>query len=119
MAKLLTALRMFITFIFGVLIGGIGMVFLITSGYGIGDFVVSGTPQVKELRQGLARVETQRDNMTRRLEGLGSVLQQVEKRYDELGRRFDSLELTLRREAQATHRPAANPAVRPGTAPEQ
>ena len=116
MAKMLAAFRLFIAFLLGLLFGVIGTVVMITQQWGVSDFVVSATPQVKELREGLARVEGERDQMTRRLESVAGVLQQVEKRYDDLGRRFESLEAQQRGRSAAPRTPAPPPAAQ-GAAP--
>ncbi len=118
MAKLLAGFRLFVAFLLGLLLGVIGTVVMITQQWGIGDFVVSATPQVKELREGLARVESERDGMTRQLEGVTAVLQQVQKRYEDLGRRFESLEAVLRSPRPAMPGPpAGEPSPAPGRAP--
>jgi hypothetical protein len=103
MAKLVAALRLLLTFVLGGLVGAITLVVLISQETGVGNFIVAATPQVKELRAGLERVEGQRDEMTRRLENLATVLQQVEKRYEELGKRFEAFE------AAQPRRPARGP----------
>jgi hypothetical protein len=95
MEKLLSAFRLFVAFLLGLLFGAIGTLVMLSQGWGISEFVVLATPQVKELREGLARVESERNDMTRQLENVTSVLQHVEKRYEDLGRRFESLEAAL------------------------
>jgi hypothetical protein len=109
MAKLMAAVRLLVAFVLGLLLGGIGAVVMITQQWGVSDFFVSATPQVKELRDGLARSEMQRDEMTKKLESVTSVLQQVEDRYEELGKRFDSIEELLRRMRPGAQRPPGGP----------
>lgn len=111
MAKLMAAVRLLVAFVLGLLLGVIAAVVMITQQWGISDFIVSATPQVKELRDGMARAEMQRDEMTKKLESVTSVLQQVEDRYEDLGKRFDAIEGLLRRMRPGAQRPPGVPGV--------
>jgi len=113
MGRLVSAFRLFISFVLGVLIGAIGLVVLISQETGVGNLVIAATPRVKDLQAGVERVEAQRDEVTRRLEKLAGVLEQVERRYEELGRRFEAMEAAVRGRSQAPGPGSRQPPVVP------
>ena len=113
MEKLRAGFRLVVAFVLGALLGVIGTVVAINSGHGIGDSFIRGAPLVKALQSDLDEARSHRDSVTRRFEQLASQLEQVEKRYGDLGRRLELIESGVHRTGQA--RPSA-PAPTPEAA---
>ena len=101
MTKLVVVFRLFIAFILGALIGILGTVGTAYFYPQVTDTFIVKSPGVEQLRRDLDTVVAQRDEVTRRLEKLASVLEQVERRYEDLGRRFDAIEAGIRRPREA------------------
>ncbi len=97
MAQLMVVFRLFIAFILGALIGILGTVGIAYFYPQVTDTFIVKSPGVEQLRRDLDTVVAQRDDVTRRLEKLSSVLEQVERRYEDLGQRFDAMEAGIRR----------------------
>jgi hypothetical protein len=106
MAKLVTVLRLLVAFVLGALIGILGTVGTAYFYPDVTDSFIAKSPGVEELRRDLDTVVAQRDDMTRRLEKLASLLEQVERRYADLGQRFSAIEASGR---GATPAAAAQP----------
>jgi len=110
MEKLRATFRLFVAFVLGALLGVIGTVIVINSGHEIGDSLIAGAPRVKALQRDLDEIRSHRDSVTLRFEKLVSQLEQVESGYQDLRRRFESIEAGLHPTGQPTpHAPAPRP----------
>jgi len=116
MAKLVTALRLLVAFVLGALIGILGTVSTAYFYPDVTDSFIAKSPGVEQLRRDLDTVVAQRDDMTRRLEKLASLLEQVERRYSDLGERFSAIEAGARGASSAPAKQPMQPAppVAPG-----
>jgi hypothetical protein len=115
MAKFIAAMRMFLAFIFGLLVGVLSVVGALYFYPDVTDSFVAKSPNVQAMRRDLESVVSQRDEMTRRLEKVTALLEQVEKRYADLGQRFEAIEAGLKRQQGA--RPAQQPRAGAGMTP--
>ena len=107
MAKFFAAMRLLLAFIFGLLVGVLSVVGALYFYPDVTDSFVAKSPNVQAMRRDLESVVSQRDEMTRGLERVTALLEQVEKRYADLGQRFEAIEGALKQQ-QGT-RPAHQP----------
>jgi len=83
-------MRFLFALLLGVLIGAVGMGYLLQSG--AGDFFIRRTDAVQDLERRLADAEKQRDQVGRQLEDVVGRATRMEQSFTELERRFRVLE---------------------------
>jgi hypothetical protein len=83
-------MRFLFALLLGVLIGAVGMGYLLQSG--AGDFFIRRTDAVQDLERRLADAEKQRDQVGRQLEDVVARATRMEQSFTELERRFRTLE---------------------------
>ena len=97
-------MRFLFALLLGVLLGAVGMGYLLQSG--AGDFVIRRTEAVQDLERRLADTEKQRDQAARQLEDVVGRAARMEQSFGDLERRFRALEAA----------PAGGLPARPGSA---
>ena len=85
-----SVMRFLFALLLGVLIGAVGMGWLLQSG--AGDFFISRTEAVQDLERRLADAEKQRDQVSRQLEDVVGRATRMEQSFGDLERRFRALE---------------------------
>jgi hypothetical protein len=83
-------MRFLFALLLGVLLGAVGMGWLLQSG--AGDFFIRGTEAVQDLERRLADAEQQRDRVGRQLEDVVGRATRMEQAFADLERRFRALE---------------------------
>ena len=85
-------MRFLFALLLGVLLGAVGMGWLLQSG--AGDFFIRRTEAVQDLERRLADAERQRDQVSRQLEDVVARATRMEQSFTDLERRFRTLEGT-------------------------
>jgi hypothetical protein len=83
-------MRFLFALLLGVLLGAVGMGWLLQSG--AGDFFIRRTEAVQDLERRLADAERQRDQVSRQLEDVVARATRMEQSFSDLERRFRTLE---------------------------
>jgi hypothetical protein len=83
-------MRFLFALLLGVLLGAVGMGYLLQSG--AGDFFIRRTEAVQDLERRLADAERQRDQVGRQLEDVAGRAARMEQSFADLERRFRTLE---------------------------
>ncbi len=83
-------MRFLFALLLGVLLGAVGMGYLLQSG--AGDFFIRRTEAVQDLERRLADTEKQRDQAGRQLEDVVGRAARMEQSFTDLERRFRALE---------------------------
>ena len=94
-------MRFLFALLLGVLIGAVGMGWLLQSG--AGDFFIRRTEAVQDLERRLADAEKQRDQVSRQLEDVVGRATRMEQSFGDLERRFRALEGAGGRPAEPAH----------------
>ena len=100
--------RIVIAFLVGMLLGVAGVTYLLASG--AGDFVISGTGVVKDMKRELEEVKQQRDGLRRELDDVVARASRMEGSFGELERRFRDLQQQLDGQRGDRRPPAEEPA---------
>ena len=85
-----SVMRFLFALLLGVLIGAVGMGWLLQSG--AGDFFIRRTEAVQDLERRLADAEKQRDQASRQLDDVVGRATRMEQSFGDLERRFRALE---------------------------
>jgi hypothetical protein len=85
-----SVMRFLFALLLGVLLGALGMGYLLQSG--AGDFFIRRTEAVQDLERRLADAEKQRDQTGRQLEDVVGRAARMEQSFTDLERRFRALE---------------------------
>ena len=101
-----TVMRFLFALLLGVILGAVGMGYLLQSG--AGDFFIRRTEAVQDLERRLADSEKQRDQAARQLDDVVGRAARMEQSFTDLERRFRALE--------AAPAPAGGLPARPGGA---
>jgi hypothetical protein len=83
-------MRFLFALLLGVLLGALGMGYLLQSG--AGDFFIRRTESVQDLERRLADAEKERDQVGRQLEDVTGRAARMEQSFTDLERRFRALE---------------------------
>ena len=83
-------MRFLFALLLGVLLGAVGMAYLLQSG--AGDFFIRRTEAVQDLERRLAEAEKQRDQVGRQLDDVIGRATRMEQSFTDLERRFRALE---------------------------
>ena len=86
----MVVLRMLFTLLLGFVVGAATMLYLVRSE--TGDLLVRRTQVVQDLERRLREVELQRDQLARSLEDVGARASRMESAFNELERRYRTLD---------------------------
>ena len=83
-------LKVLVGFLIGFILGVGGTVFMVATG--TGNYLIAANPRVQELEAKIREVEGERAFVTRRLEEVAKLTERMATRFEELQRRFESIE---------------------------